>query len=123
MVIERVTRIALLLDFYGGLLTEKQQQCLDMHYNQDMSLAEIGEIFAVSRQAVHDILKRAENQLEEYEERLSLVKRFMRNREDLSLVIEKLKDISVRMAGFRHLNLQTEIDDIYTLIEKILEQQ
>ncbi len=122
--IEKITRMAFLLDFYGGLLTDKQQQCLDMHYNQDMSLAEIGEIFAVSRQAVHDILKRAENFLEEYEERLGLVKRFMRNREDLSLVSEKLKDISAKVASFQqHSGLQAEIDEMRLLIEKIIEQQ
>lgn len=122
-VIEKIARMAFLLDFYGGLLTEKQQCCLDMHYNQDMSLAEIAEIFLVSRQAIHDILKRSENLLEEYEARLGLVKRFMRNRDDMSQVIERLKVVAGHMASCQQLSLQAEVDDIRVLIEKIIDQQ
>lgn len=121
--IEKIARIAFLLDFYGGLLTEKQQHCLDMHYNQDMSLAEIAETFSVSRQAIHDVLKRAENLLEEYEERLGLVKRFMRNRDDLTYIIERLKALAAKMADARNTTMQTEIDDVRMLIEKMIEQQ
>lgn len=121
--IEKVARIALLLDFYGGLLTEKQQLCLDLHYNQDLSLAEIAETFTVSRQAVHDILKRAENLLEDYEARLGLLARFLRNRHDLSQVLAQIEDISAKMAGTRQTALQAEIDDLRLLLEKMMEEQ
>ena len=121
--IEKIARMAFLLDFYGGLLTEKQQQCLDMHYNQDLSLAEIAEIFAVSRQAVHDILKRAEHLLEDYEHRLGLMQRFMRNREDLAQVMERLQSVAGKMTGSGDAVLRSEVDDIRLLMQKIMEQQ
>lgn len=73
--LDRILRIGLLFDFYGALLTEKQQRCLEMHYLNDLSLAEIAEQFAVSRQAIYDILRRAELTLEEYEQKLGLVQR------------------------------------------------
>lgn len=121
--IEKIARIALLLDFYGGLLTDKQQLCLDMHYNQDLSLAEIAETFSVSRQAVHDILKRAENLLEEYEMRLGLLQRFMRNQQDLSLALARLKTISNKMGEVQQTALQAEIDDLHAVLEKMIERE
>lgn len=74
--LDRVLRIAQLYDFYGALLTDKQQQSLEMHYLSDLSLAEIADEFGVSRQAVHDILRRAEQILEDYESKLGLVERY-----------------------------------------------
>lgn len=73
--LEKVMWLVKLADAYGPLLTERQQMCLDLHYDQDLSLAEIAEQLGVSRQAVHDILKRSEAQLQEYEEKLGLVAR------------------------------------------------
>ena len=55
--------MALLYDYYGELLTEKQRTCFDLYYNQDLSLSEIAEDLGVTRQGVHDTLARAEAQL------------------------------------------------------------
>ena len=55
--------MALLYDYYGELLTEKQRTCFDLYYNQDLSLSEIAEDLGVTRQGVHDTLVRAEAQL------------------------------------------------------------
>ncbi|MBP2653162.1 MAG: putative DNA-binding protein [Firmicutes bacterium] len=74
--LDKVLRIGLLYDFYGALLTDKQQRCLEMHYLNDDSLGEIARANAVSRQAVYDILRRAEQILEDYELKLGLVERF-----------------------------------------------
>ncbi len=74
--LDKVLRIGWLYDFYGSLLTDKQQYCLEMHYLHDLSLSEIADEMKVSRQAVYDVIKRAEQILEEYEERLGLVKRY-----------------------------------------------
>lgn len=76
IVLDKLLHIGLLYDFYGALLTEKQQECIEMHYVHDLSLSEIANEFGVSRQAVHDILKRAEQLLEEYEHKLKLVERY-----------------------------------------------
>ena len=69
--------MALLLDYYGGMLTEKQRDCFDMRYNQDLSLGEIAEMQGVSRQAVNDNLTRTEAALRRMEENIGCVKRDM----------------------------------------------
>ena len=67
--------VTLLFDTYGGMLTDKQREYLDMRYNQDMSLGEIAQMQGVSRQAVHDNLIRTENLLRRMEENIGCVKR------------------------------------------------
>lgn len=73
-------QMALLLDYYGGLLTEKQRACFDLRYNQDLSLGEIGEALGVSRQAVCDNLSRTEAVLRKTEEAVGCVSRGRRVR-------------------------------------------
>ncbi len=67
--------MALLFDYYGGMLTDKQRECLDMRFNQDMSLSEIAALQGVSRQAVFDNLTRTEALLLRMEEQIGCVKR------------------------------------------------
>ena len=69
--------MTLLFDYYGGMLTQKQRDCFDMRYNQDLSLGEIGEALGVSRQAVCDNLSRTEALLRRMEENMGCVKRDM----------------------------------------------
>ena len=69
--------MALLFDYYGGMLTDKQRDCFDMRYHQDLSLGEIGEMLGVSRQAVNDNLTRTEALLRRMEENIGCVKRDM----------------------------------------------
>lgn len=64
--------IALLFDFYGDMLTDKQRDVVELYYNDDLSLAEIAENEGITRQGVRDSIKRAESQLLEMEERLGL---------------------------------------------------
>jgi predicted DNA-binding protein YlxM (UPF0122 family) len=65
----------MLFDFYGELLTEKQREYFDLHYNKDLSLAEIASLTGISRQGVWDIIRRAEIILRETEEKTGLVRR------------------------------------------------
>ena len=58
----------LLFDLYGDLLTDKQRDCFDLHYNQDLSLSEIAELRGTSRQGVYDAVSRAEAQLLRFEQ-------------------------------------------------------
>ncbi len=66
---------AYLIDTYGGLLTDKQLEVVDLYYNEDLSLAEIAENCGISRQGVRDSIKRAENTMLELEESLRLAER------------------------------------------------
>ena len=66
----------MLFDFYGELLTEKQREYYDLHYNQDLSLAEIAASSGISRQGVWDNIRRADAALRDAETRLGLVQRF-----------------------------------------------
>ena len=67
---------SMLLDFYGELLTERQRECYDLHYNDDLSLAEIAEQSGVSRQCVWDNIRRADAALAEFEDKTKLAARF-----------------------------------------------
>ena len=80
--------MALLFDYYGGMLTDKQRDCFDMRYNQDLSLGEIGEMLGVSRQAVCDNLTRTEALLRRMEENIGCVKRDREIRKALQEILE-----------------------------------
>lgn len=66
-------RKLLLFDVYGALLTEKQQQALSLTYNEDYSLGEIAAMQGISRQAVFDAIRRGEELLQSYDEKLGLI--------------------------------------------------
>lgn len=78
---KNTVEIAILLDFFGKLLTDKQQHYMDLYYNEDFSLSEISALEGVTPQAVRDALKRSEFTLLDIEEKTGLVARF-RNHTD-----------------------------------------
>ena len=73
---EKNLKMACLLDFYGEVLTGRKQSVLSMYYNDDMSLAEIADEVGISRQGVRDLIKKAEEELTFFEEKLGLYKTF-----------------------------------------------
>ena len=75
---EKDLKIAFLLDFYGDVLSERKRIVLDYYYNDDCSLAEIAEEIGISRQGVRELIKKAEEELRFYEEKLGLAERFRR---------------------------------------------
>lgn len=85
----------MLFDFYGDLLTDKQREYYDLHYNADLSLQEIAEQSGVSRQAVWDIIRRAEQSLVDFEDKTGLVSRAVRRRkavEEIAEIVSRLPD-------------------------------
>ena len=80
--------LAMLFDTYGGMLTDKQRDCFDMRYNQDLSLGEIAQELGVSRQAVNDNLTRTEALLRRMEENIGSVKRDMLTRSAVQEILE-----------------------------------
>jgi hypothetical protein len=93
VLIEKKIRYNLLYDFYGGLLTEKQQQVFEMYYQADLSLGEISEVVEISRQAIYDMLKRTETILDEYEKKLSLADKYQKRINVLEQIQEMLEDL------------------------------
>ena len=85
--------VSILLDIYGKLLTEKQANILDMYYNQDLSLSEIAEVVKTTRQAVVDAIKKGENKLFEYEEKLLIMKKSQDNEQTIQVILNQLSKI------------------------------
>lgn len=79
--------MTLLYDYYGDLLTERQRSCVDLRYNQDLSLAEIAQELGVSRQGVFDNLSRAEALLRNMEEKTGCVRRALQARKSVSKIL------------------------------------
>ena len=89
----------MLFDFYGDLLTAKQRECFDLHYNEDLSLAEIAAMAGITRQGVWDNIRRAEAALRETEEKTGLVVRFERQRKTLLALRADLEDLYAAAEG------------------------
>ena len=89
----------MLFDFYGELLTDKQREYFDLHYNEDLSLSEIAESEGISRQGVWDIIRRAEVGLRRFESRTGLVRRFADQRRIAERMESKLEELSARLSG------------------------
>ena len=91
--LEMSAEVSMLFDFYGEMLTKRQQEVIRLYHEENFSLTEIAEELGISRQAVHDTLKKAEKALRSYEERLGLVARLENSRkviETTDRTIEKL---------------------------------
>ena len=89
----------MLFDSYGELLTGKQREYFDLHYNEDLSLAEIAQSEGISRQSVWDIIRRAEESMRRYEEKTGLVARFIAERELLAEAEKKLARLETMTEG------------------------
>ena len=76
---------SLLLEYYGGLLTEKQQQIMSIYVDYDVSLSEIASEMGMTRQAVYDAVKKSEAQLKQFEDALGCVNKYLNDR----LIIEE----------------------------------
>ncbi|MEK3734528.1 MULTISPECIES: putative DNA-binding protein [Paenibacillus] len=90
--LEKTNRINLLFDFYEQLLTEKQQTFLKYYFHDDFSLGEIASEFEISRQAVYEHIKRAEQVLESYEEKLGLLSKHDARVRELDKLMELVRD-------------------------------
>lgn len=93
MELKEKLRLNKLYDIYGELLTDKQKAYYEYYYLQDYSLSEISEILNVSRNAVHMQLKNVISHLENYEEKLSV----LRKKEKLSLIIKKINNQEITL--------------------------
>jgi len=90
---EKFAQMALLLDVYGELLTPKQRDVMDFYYNYDLSLAEIAEQYGISRQGVYDLIKRAEQTLTDFEQKIGAIKRWIYIEDVLRKVVKDMDAI------------------------------
>jgi hypothetical protein len=112
-VLEKLLHMSALFDFYGALLTEKQQRCLEMHFFDDLSLSEIANELGISRQAIYDIIHRSEQSLNDYELKLNLVAKYKEERLEL-------QSISKSVEKLRGLDNKAEINDILKRLSSLI---
>jgi len=109
-----VSILSVLLDYYGKLLTEKQQKIMNLYYNEDLSLSEIAELNNTSRQAIYDLIKRCYKQLLTYEDKLCLMKHDIELETQISVIIDNLNKIQ----GSNNDDTKI-IQDIKSILEKL----
>jgi len=77
----------MLFDFFGELLTDKQQEYFDLYHNEDLSLSEIAEGAGITKQGVYDIVTRAEKTLERFELKTGIIRKWIEARSELQKII------------------------------------
>ena len=114
---DKNVRICLLFSFYRNMLTKRQIDCVDLYYNEDLSLAEISELLGITRQGVRDNIKRAENTMNDTEERLGLVSKFLGISEKLAKIDDIIREIE-KSPNVRYLSddIKHKINDILMII-------
>ena len=109
---------SMLLDFYGELLTDKQRECFDLHYNEELSLSEIAEQLGISRQGVWDSIRRAESAMEDVEEKTGLIRRFEENRAALNRLLRTLEELEDSTEGRARKLSEQAAQTVRTLISR-----
>ena len=109
-------RMAMLFDFYGDLLTERQKEFYDLYYNEDLSLAEIAENYGISRQGVRDVIVRAEAAMTEIEDKTHIIRRFKQTQKEVT-AIEAAADRLLKMVNERSYS-DAALDEIAHLIKE-----
>ena len=92
-------RMAMLFDFYGDMLTDRQKEFYDLYYNEDLSLSEIAENSGITRQGVRDVIVRAEAIMTDLEDKTGLMKRFMLMQQQVQAILdaaEKIQTVNYR---------------------------
>ncbi len=116
--------ISYLLDFYSGLLTEKQREVMNYYYNDDLSLGEIAANEGITRQGVRDSIKRAETQLMELESQLGLVRRFREIHSGLEQICEAAARIQEYNGKYVYsAEMQKDTEEILRTAQQLLYEQ
>ena len=116
--LEKSVEIGTLCAFYGGLLTQKQQDALRLYYEDDLSLGEIAEELEVSRQNVHELITRSAQKLRKYEAALGSMKRAEESARQLRHAMALLETIRPATE-----NDQSRLEEAGSLIRRIIRQQ
>jgi len=109
--------LILLYDYYGALLTQRQKECFELRYNEDLSLGEIGEELGISRQGVHDNLSRTEALLRNMEQKTGCVSRDLKCRR----VAERIGALSGQLARHSDAKVAEAAAEIASLLQELEE--
>ena len=115
--------VAVLLDFYGNMLTDKQRDAIDLYYNQDLSLSEIAEHQEITRQGVRDSIKRGEVYLFELEEKLHMFDQYIETLkafQEIGYVVDRTARENDAVHHSRAVS--DNIDQIKRVIERYVEK-
>ena len=116
-------RMALLYDFYGDMLTDRQKEFYDLYYNEDLSLAEIAENYGITRQGVRDVIVRAEGILTELEDKTGIIRRFHKMQEQLQSVDDAMDQIvQMNEDRFQDLDLDRICKDIKATLAQLKQE-
>ena len=99
---ERIVRQTMLFDFYGELLTEHQQRIYEEVVVNDTGFSEVAEQEGISRQSVHEMIRRCDRQLDLYEEKLHMMERFLALRREISLIRQEAEELLERVPPSPH---------------------
>ena len=113
--LEKIVELSLLYDFYGALLKEQKREIFEDYILNDYSLGEIAQERGISRQGVHDSIKRCSKELFEYEKKLGLIEKFNR-------VKQKVGAIHQSASALKQITQATEVENIVRLSDEILEE-
>lgn len=116
---EKMIEISMLYDFYGQLLTAKQQELLKLYHEDNYSLSEIAEEYGISRQGVHDAVKKAEKALHEYENKLGLIRKFTATEEAVAEIDKEIDQLMLENSHNEQLTERMKL--IKAIIDKINE--
>ncbi|MBS5523597.1 MAG: YlxM family DNA-binding protein [Clostridiales bacterium] len=119
---DRILEQSLLYDFYGEMLTTHQKEIYEDFVLDDLSLAEIAEVHGISRQGVHDIVRRTNRQLAGYEEKLHLVERFLDTKEKVEEIRKTARKISEEAEDMDREKLLARVKKIDTISGDILKE-
>ena len=108
---EKNLELGYLLDFYGELLSERKRTVMDMNYNEDLSLAEIAAEIGISRQGARDIIKKSEEELLFFEEKLGLAKKL----QGVSNKASELKEIANKLSLDE--SFKKKLDELISAVE------
>ena len=110
---EKTYEMTILFDFYGDILTEKQQELFDLYYNEDLSLGEIAEHLGITRQGVRDGIVRAEQIITEFESKLGLAAKFGRLSDNVRCIVNAAEKIAlINDTNYRNTELSDAADEI-----------
>ena len=93
---DKKVEISMLCQIYGKLLTEKQFDYINGYYNNDLSLAELAENYGITRQAARDNIKKGENKLFEYEEKLQIMKTTLNTEKIIAKILAQISTIKTQ---------------------------